>query len=257
MKRAVFVFTSFALCFLMSRDSSSEGPKKFLRKIIVWKAEVTDMARKDAFYAKTDLIKFDDLPLVNGEVVMVAEDSVKDLEGNPDISMVDDDHERHLLADDPVPPADDQTIPWGVERVGAPKVWERTKGAKVRVALMDTGIDRKHPDLVGNYKGGYNTFNSRVSPADDHGHGTHVAGTVAASFNYIGVVGVAPEVELYAIKVLNFLGSGNDSNIIKGLDWAIKNEINVVNLSLGDDRDSPILHEAFRKAYDAGIVIVG
>lgn len=82
--------------------------------------------------------------------------------------------------------------PWGIVRVGAEKAWPTTTGRGVRVAIIDTGIDFNHPDLQANYKGGYNAIDPKKPPMDDQGHGTHVAGTIAAVKNGEGVVGVAP-----------------------------------------------------------------
>jgi subtilisin family serine protease len=109
-----------------------------------------------------------------------------------------------------------------------------TTGVGVKVAVIDTGIDPCHPDLQGNYKGGKNLRVKRDQPPkDDNGHGTHVAGIIGAAQNGFGVVGVAPEVALYAVKVLDSQGSGSLSTVIKGLDWAVKNGMQVANLSLG------------------------
>jgi hypothetical protein len=92
---------------------------------------------------------------------------------------------------------------------------------------------------------------------DDHWHGTHVAGTVAAAKNGFGVVGVAPEVDLYGLKVLAANGSGAFSSVIAALDWSIQNKIQVVNLSLGSSGDpGNTVRQAFANAYQAGLVIV-
>ncbi|WP_038055625.1 S8 family peptidase [Thermus amyloliquefaciens] len=139
-----------------------------------------------------------------------------------------------------------QTVPWGVERIGAPTT--TAKGAGVSVYVVDTGIKVGHEDLT-NLKGGYAVVKCRgkcrTAYDDDNGHGTHVAGTVAAVNNSVGVLGVAPAAELWAVKVLSGSGSGSISGIVQGLNWVITHnnggKPKVVNMSLGgagtDDQD--------------------
>ncbi|WP_243094963.1 S8 family peptidase [Thermus thalpophilus] len=139
-----------------------------------------------------------------------------------------------------------QTVPWGVERIGAPTT--TAKGGNVSVYVLDTGIKVGHEDLT-NLRGGYAVVKCRgrcqAAYDDDNGHGTHVAGTVAAVNNTVGVLGVAPAAELWAVKVLSGSGSGSISGIVQGLNWVIAHnnggKPKVVNMSLGgggtDDQD--------------------
>lgn len=101
-----------------------------------------------------------------------------------------------------------------------------------------------------------NIINPRKSSDDDNGHGTHVAGIIAAADNSVGVVGTAPKAWLYAVKVLDRQGSGFVSDIIDGLQWSIANGMQVVNMSFGTSTDVPSLHEAISAAYKAGLVLV-
>ena len=103
-------------------------------------------------------------------------------------------------------------------------------GKGVKVAVIDTGIDLHHPDL--HVAGGVSEVSYTKSYNDDNGHGTHVAGIIGALNNSIGVVGVAPDVSLYAVKALDQDGRGDLGDIIAGIDWAIRNHMNIVNLSL-------------------------
>jgi subtilisin len=154
-----------------------------------------------------------------------------------------------------------QVMPLGVQRVGAPT--ETSDGSGIGVAIMDTGIDLSQADLAAP-SGKYNALDGSDDCQDDNGHGTHVAGTVAALDNEIDVIGVAPGASLYCVKVLNAQGSGSWSTIIAGLDWVWTNRqtlspaIRVINMSLGGggtDTDSP-LRQAIARLYDAGIVVV-
>ena len=150
-------------------------------------------------------------------------------------------------------------LPWGVNRVRAPAAWDYTDGKGVRVAVIDTGIDLGHPDLIGKVDGGYSAIAKTENPedyADDQGHGTHVAATIAAKRDDKGVVGVAPGARLYSIKVLDAEGSGNLSDVIDGIVWAANNDMQVVNMSLGAPIDSPAMQRAVRYARGKGAVIV-
>jgi len=155
-----------------------------------------------------------------------------------------------------------QTIPYGISLIHAPELWPLTKGAgPINVAILDTGIDTKHPDLAANFAGGFNTFTNTDDPTDDNGHGTHVAGTIAAVDNNIGVIGVAPQVRIWSVKVLDKTGIGLDENVVAGLDWVInkKREIGgdwIASLSLGSSQNSPIEEEAFKRVLDDGVVVV-
>ncbi len=159
------------------------------------------------------------------------------------------------------------TLDWGVDQINAEVVWGGTENAAdvvagnyagngVKVAIIDTGIDYTHPDLNDNYFGGYDFVNNDNDPYDDNGHGTHVAGIVAAEDNGIGVIGVAPQADLYAVKVLNAQGSGTYSDIVAGIDWAISNNMDIISMSLGGSAGDTAMQDALQRAYDSGIVIV-
>ncbi len=150
-------------------------------------------------------------------------------------------------------------LTWGVQRVRAPAAWQNTEGRGVRVAVIDTGIDTGHPDLVGQVDGGYSAITkSEASDAyqDDNGHGTHVAGTIAGKKDDKGVVGVAPQARLYAVKVLDADGSGNLSDVIDGIVWAASNDMQVANMSLGAPFGSETMQRALRFAKGRGTIVV-
>ncbi|MBI2362583.1 MAG: S8 family serine peptidase [Elusimicrobia bacterium] len=130
--------------------------------------------------------------------------------------------------------------PWGVQRVGAQAAWGRTMGAGVRVAVLDTGIDASHPALKANYKGGFNSAAEGGDVKDGRSK---------------DIVGVAPQASLYAVKVLDDDGNGTYASIIKGLEWAVENRMQVVNMSLGGPA-SEALEAAVKKTLAAGVVIV-
>ena len=158
-----------------------------------------------------------------------------------------------------------QVIPTGVSRIGAAS--STNKGAGIWVAVIDTGIDLSHPDPVANIASVNKTCVAGTKSAnDDNGHGTHVAGTIAAADNAIGVVGVAPEAKLIAVKVLNRKGSGTWSSVICGVDWVTANAaaygIKVANMSLGGggssdnncgNTNNDALHKAICKSVAGGV----
>lgn len=149
-----------------------------------------------------------------------------------------------------------ETVPAGVAQINAPGGWPSSQGEGMRVAVVDTGIDFTHSDLTANYKGGVSFVPGAATPMDDHGHGTHCAGTIAAAINGAGVVGVAPSAYLYAVKVLNSSGSGSYSQIISGIDWCIQNGMHVVSMSLGGSGGSTALKSICNTAWSKGLLVV-
>lgn len=146
-----------------------------------------------------------------------------------------------------------QTIPWGIDRIKAPQAWAESNGTGVKIAILDTGVG-PHEDLT--VYGGYDFVNSDNYPNDDNGHGTHVAGTAAALFNDLGVVGAAPEGHLYAVKVLDSKGSGTLDWVIKGIEWSVNNGTQIISMSLGTSTDYQALHDAVDAAYGKGLLLV-
>jgi subtilisin family serine protease len=228
------------------------------RKIVVFKPEI-DEAAQEILINKVGGEKIKDLKIIRGKAVWLTSQAEKNLLKRAEILRIDPDIEVFALGNVKIQgsktqPA--QIITWNIEQVGATSSWEISTGDSVSVGVIDTGIDLSHPDLKVNIKGGYNAIYPWKSPNDDNGHGTHVAGIIAALNNSIGVVGVGPKIDLYAIKVLNASGSGYLSDVIEGLDWAVKNGMQVVNMSLGTDQDVKSFHDAIKNAYNAGVTIV-
>lgn len=147
-------------------------------------------------------------------------------------------------------------VPWGVEKIGAPRFWNETKGQGVKVAVIDTGISRKHPDLQGQVKGRAIFANNGKGFRNIDGHGTHVAGTIAAVANQKGIVGVAPAVELYDVRAFAPDGTASTADIVEGINWAIQHKMDVINMSFGTSEDNYALRHAIREASRAGIILV-
>ncbi|WP_028392511.1 S8 family peptidase [Bacillus cihuensis] len=151
-------------------------------------------------------------------------------------------------------------VPKGIELIQAPKLWEKSKGKDITVAILDTGCDVDHPDLQGRIIGGRNfteddNGNSDIFK-DYNGHGTHVAGTIAAVENGVGVVGVAPEANLLILKVLDHQGSGQYEWIINGINYAVEQKVDIISMSLGGPEDVPELHQAIQNAIAKHILVV-
>ncbi|NLK51409.1 MAG: S8 family peptidase [Syntrophomonadaceae bacterium] len=198
-----------------------------------------------------------EFPLHKGEVAGI-------LESHPHVVRVEDDLPIKIIYTEPLfffrrgtmPPQTKQQVGWGVKRIGG-EVYLNVKPRKrLRAAIMDTGIMTKHPDLKGNVAGGINITGTGSDILDPNGHGTHVAGIIGALNNEIGIVGVMPEVDLYAVKVFDSRGDGSLSNIIRGLQWCINQGIKVVNMSFGSATDNDTFREVFKAAERAGIIMV-
>jgi thermitase len=149
---------------------------------------------------------------------------------------------------------------WGHERIGAEAAWDQVTagGEPVVVAVIDTGVDTDHPDLQGRLLQGADFVTPNTTPEDDHGHGTHVSGTIAAVYNngvgMTGVVGPA-NVKILPIKALDAEGRGATSKIAEAIQWAANNGADVINLSLGG-LYTRTMEEAVRYAIGKGVVVV-
>ena len=211
------------------------------------------------------------LPIINGAAASLPPGIARQLARRGEVLRVDVDATVRALGKPATPPGQDkkkpeqppQEMPWGVDRIDAEWAWPESRGAGVMVAVIDTGIDADHPDLADNIAGGVNfvskNWRKPANPSnwdDDEGHGTHVAGIIAALDNTIGVVGVAPEASLYAVKVLDRTGSGYVSDIVAALEWSVANGMDVATMSLGTDVDVESLQDACDIAASAGMLLV-
>jgi hypothetical protein len=147
---------------------------------------------------------------------------------------------------------------WNLPVIETLEGWNISKGSEaVRVAVVDTGVDLDHPDLVQNLADGVNIVNPDLPPEDDVGHGTHVAGVIAATVNNAeGVAGMSWYNKVMPVKVLDETGAGSTYSVAQGIIWATDNGARVINLSLGNYVDAEFLHDAIRYAYDRDVVLI-
>lgn len=157
-----------------------------------------------------------------------------------------------------------QEIPWGITRINAIAAANSVDESGVIVAILDTGMDLDHPDLAARYIWGYDIVNQDAYPDDDHGHGSHCAGTIAGIDNDIGVIGVAPDVGFYILKVLNRRGSGTDQQVADGIYMATNgpdglpgtgDDADIISMSLGGEY-AEIIETAVAYAISYGVVVV-
>jgi subtilisin len=214
--------------------------------------------------------------IIPGMAVLLPEAAVAGLSRNPRVASIEPDVE--VFASQGT--EEEYGNVWGVVRIGSRQAHDNgNTGTDVKIGIIDTGIDYTHPDLAANMGAnpdevpgndidddqndlvddviGYDFVNGDSDPWDDHGHGTHVAGITAAQAGNGGVIGVAPNAKIFALKVLDAEGSGSFGAVIAALDWAVSESLDVVNLSLGSTRDpGTAVETAFANAEAAGLVIV-
>lgn len=149
---------------------------------------------------------------------------------------------------------------WNLVRVGCPEAWNVTTGtADVSVAVLDTGVDFSHPDLVGRLdaRNDWDFIDADDVADDDSGHGTHVAGIIAANTgNGMDVAGVAPGITLLPVRILNARGSGDTVGLARGIRWAADKGASVINLSLGFSSPSSVVEDAIGYARSKGCLLV-
>lgn len=181
------------------------------------------------------------------------------LRGHPSVAYVEEDRVvrafTHGGGD-----VDNGEITWGLGAIHASDAWASgARGAGIRVCVLDTGIDYDHPEFlrggVSIVKGSKNfVADGHADARDGHGHGTHVAGTIAAQLNEAGVGGAAPDVDLYVARVLGDDGRGSTSGIINVVNWCVDTaRTHVANLSLGSSFSSRTEQRAFDSAYNKGM----
>ncbi|MEX0658284.1 MAG: S8 family serine peptidase [Egibacteraceae bacterium] len=165
-------------------------------------------------------------------------------------------------------PPDDPLVPeqWHLPQVGAFDAWALTQGANVVVAVVDTGVDAAHPDLAGRVRGGVDLIEPGTPPDDPNGHGTLVAGVIAAVLgNGVGGVGVAPQASILPVRVLDSGGTGSSEDVAEGVRWATRNGADVINLSLAEAPGltggsggiiGSDVETAIAEAHAAGVVVV-
>ncbi len=148
-------------------------------------------------------------------------------------------------------------VGWGLKRIGAPEVWDKLQKRRVRVGIIDTGIDYKHQDLRENIKDGICTLDGQRDFMDDYGHGTHIAGIIGSAGNrYRGMMGINPYVDIYAVKAFNKEGKGKLSDIIEGLEWLARRQVELINMSFSTSENSRAFASAISFMEAQGITMV-
>ena len=244
-----------------------QQPEELKRRIVVLKDNVPSAAQEaDRISSQVGgQVGYVYEHALKGFSIMLPETAVAGIENNPNVKFVEEDYEVSIFT---------QTIPTGIQRIFADTNAEINVDGNddyrvdVDVAVIDTGIDLNHPDLnvvggtdctLSSGAGRWRTYycggpSEGTGGDDDHYHGTHVAGTIAALDNGIGVVGVAPGARLWAVKVLDSSGSGYTSGIIAGIDWVTsRGDIEVANMSIGGSGYSQAEFEAIGKAVEFGV----
>lgn len=152
-------------------------------------------------------------------------------------------------------PNDGQFYGWEINKFDIPSLWRKTKGEGVKVAVIDTGCDLNHHDLKENMLEGKNFVEIGQPPMDRNGHGSHVAGTIAASDNNLGMVGVAPKAKIIPIKALGDKGGGSLDDVCKGIDWACRNGADIITMSLGSPAGHAQLAASLKNAAAKNVLV--
>ena len=239
---------------LLALALAASPARAHAEELIVKREPGLDRSERAEVRRDADVTLVRSLTLPETEVVRAADPqaALAALNADPDVRYAEVDHPVHAFADDPL-----FSQQWALQNTGqfsgladadmdVPDAWARTRGAGVTVAVVDTGVDPAQPDLAGQLDPhGWDFVDNDGDASDEQGHGTHVAGTVAAlAGNGVGVEGVAPDAQVLPVRVLDSTGSGYDSTIAQGFDYAGRLGARIVNASLGGGGTSDTVTQA-------------
>ena len=180
------------------------------------------------------------------------------LEGGYDLSYDDDDVAGHAANVSSIVPNDEYfDKQWALTKIQAPEAWQITSGNQdILIAVLDTGIDSQHEDLADKVVANVNLTDSPTTD-DRYGHGTHIAGIIAANANNsFGIAGMSPNCRLLNVKVADDDGRGNSSVVARGIVWAVDNGAKVINMSLTINEPTQALEDAVNYAWNQGVVVI-
>ena len=252
MKQAFLTITITSLAIISILLSGTAYPEEPQRDVIIGFHQTPETSGRVSIQCESSVIVKHEYRLIPAVSASLSEQAICRMRKDPGVAYIVDDVILTIATDEYVNSS-------GVGCINSKMMHDNgIDGTGVKVAVIDTGIDYTHEDLDSNYKGGYDFVFSDSDPFDDsyNSHGTHVAGIIAAERNGIGVVGVAPNASIYAIKVLDGSGYGLTSWVIAGIEWAVENDMDVVVMSSGTDEDSQPFRDACRNAYDSGMILV-
>ena len=185
---------------------------------------------------------------------------IQELATADDVKIAPNHYARLMAVENTEPLAEKQ---WNMAMIKAPAAWEYSQGEGVTVAILDTLYRTKHPDLALNLLPGVDVNQNTAEDLTLAAHGMHVAGIIGAALNNYGVAGVAPKVTMLPIRIFKRVWTGygesitaSVDDIVEGINIAIENGVQVINMSLGMESYDAVLHEAIKRAYAAGITVV-
>lgn len=268
---AVFLFFLFGLLNLPQKAKAQSSTRVPGQILVKFKQGISQQEMDKQIYSHRANIlrKIDKLNVLVLKVPEAIQDTMLSaLSKNPNVEFAELDYYAKALSNPNDTYFDRQ---WGLENIGqkinsvvgivdadidAVTAWDTTQNG-VKVAILDCGINESHPDLAGKVVDRKDFTNSASGTDDVYGHGTHVAGIVAAvTNNGVGVAGVCPECSLLNGKVLDDSGTGDYSWVANGIIWAADNGAKVINLSLGGPASSTTLQNAVNYAWNRGVVVV-
>ena len=226
-----------------AQETTTNSQKKV---IVVLKDKTSTKDKSSKLKEKKKNVK--ELVNVNSIITELTDNEINDLKKDSTVLSVEEDSKMFAIQD--------EITDWGITKVGAEKSWSNYTGAGVDIAVIDTGANTSHPDLVDAVVNGVSEVSYTTSYQDDNGHGTHCAGIIGARQNGTGVVGMAPQSSIYAVKALDSNGSGYTSDIISGIDWSIGQGVDIISMSLGSSTSSTALKSACDTANAKGILVV-
>jgi thermitase len=251
----VVTLASPASAAKMTEKKTEVNPQEI---IVKFKDSVSDAEAKAFAEKAKDEIKekgprFHVIKIKDGSV----EDAIEEYEESGKIDYAEPNY-TYGINWTPNDPYFNNGVQWAPQKVSAQSAWDITRGSSsIKVAIIDTGVDYNHPDLAGGVIKGYDYVDNDWDPMDLNNHGTHAAGIAAATTNNSrGIAGMAPNVYIYAVRVLDANGSGTLDDVANGIYHAVDNGAKVVSLSLGGPSGATSLQNAVNYAASKGVVVV-